>query len=716
MNKFVASSILCLLLAASARAAELRFGQDGIELDAGSIGKFILDYPLLLDAARKTVHKIQEKNVAGKSAALKYEGGAQLDLAMGDGGKVLLKMAHMPPDVKVIQLDMHIPIAFNEGGKWKIGDKEGEFPKEKPAKPHLYQGNATLLKITNYEGKSVLVGVPEYSFLELTDNREWNWAIFHFKSVTPVDPGRTELTVTLNTQAGIAGAKPVPLADKFGQSAREDWPDKVKTIEELKADVEAENVYYAALHPPEFDSFGGLPGSKEKMGLQATGFFHVEKKDERWIFVDPAGNACFHLGLCAVNPSDDYTLVKGRESAYEWLPPNDAEFKTVFRKDSGEGVLSFHLVNMIRKYGKPYDIEDYSSRMIARMRKWGFNSIGAFSGGGEQARQTAQFPTVASLPLSEWEGIPRIPGIHETFDPFDEQTRAQIEANLAKSLPARESDPLIAGYFIVNEPLYEKIPEILPSLKGTFACKRRLVQWLLEKYKDIGGFNTAWEAQAKTFDELNDKELAVKSSAARQDVQEFTGVFLDEYFRIVAEAFHRHDKKHLLIGSRLQPGTINNEQLCRIAGKYLDVISFNYYTYGLDKEFLQKIYRWTGGRPMMLSEFYWPSPKDSGLAGGNEVATQQERGLAYRNYVEQAATTGFVIGIEWFTLVDQSATGRWFDGFNGERANTGVIAVTDRPWKAMLAEMMKTNYDIYKVLFGERAPFVFDNARFKNGK
>ena len=58
---------------------------------------------------------------------------------------------------------------------------------------------------------------------------------------------------------------------------------------------------------------------------------------------------------------------------------------------------------------------------------------------------------------------------------------------------------------------------------------------------------------------------------------------------------------------------INNEQLCRIAGKYLDVMSFNYYTDGVDKDFLRRIYGWTGGRPMILSEFFWGSSKESGL-------------------------------------------------------------------------------------------------------
>jgi hypothetical protein len=31
----------------------------------------------------------------------------------------------------------------------------------------------------------------------------------------------------------------------------------------------------------------------------------------------------------------------------------------------------------------------------------------------------------------------------------------------------------------------------------------------------------------------------------------------------------------------------------------------------------------------------------------------------------------------------------------------------------MLEEVMKTNYDIYKVYLGEKAPFVWDDARFK---
>jgi len=43
-----------------------------------------------------------------------------------------------------------------------------------------------------------------------------------------------------------------------------------------------------------------------------------------------------------------------------------------------------------------------------------------------------------------------------------------------------------------------------------------------------------------------------------------------------------------------------------------------------------------------------------------------------------------------------------------------VLSVTDRPWRGLVDEMLKTNYDIYKVWMGEKAPFVCENPKFKN--
>jgi hypothetical protein len=307
---------LLALLAAFAQpafAAALQFGAEGVDLDAGSLGKFTLHYPELLDAQQKPAHKLSAKRVSGNTAELQYEDGARVLLTLGENGGLSVQLSQPLPDVKFIEWDMLIPIAFNQGGRWIIGDKDGEFPKAKPENPHLYQGRAPALRIENYEGKALEIQTPQYSFLQLTDNREWNWPIFNWRCTTPFSADRKDTGFAISLKEPASGAKARPLVDEFGQSAREDWPQKVKSAAGLAADVEAEKAYYENLHPPALDAFGGLPGSREKLGLQATGFFHVEKKEEHWLLVDPAGNAFFHLGLCGASPSDDYTLVKGRE-------------------------------------------------------------------------------------------------------------------------------------------------------------------------------------------------------------------------------------------------------------------------------------------------------------------------------------------------------------------------------------------------------------------
>jgi len=502
-----------------------------------------------------------------------------------------------------------------------------------------------------------------------------------------------------------------PAVDSFGQTTATAWPGKAASEAELRADVDADAAYYEALRPPVLDRFGGAPGSGPRLGLAATGFFHVEEKAGKTWLVDPDGNAFFHLGVCGVGIGDTYTVTKGREAQFAWLPPaNDGQFQTAWRQGS-PGVFSFYVANEVRKYGLPHDPGLFETRMIGRLRKWGFNSIGAFSPLPPAVQEQAM-PYVAHLPLDPYTaGIPALPGIPGAWDPFEPANREKVDKSFAKSVAARADDPLLVGWFLANEPLYEDVPKVVPKLKGDHACKRELVAFLKEKYGDVAAFDKAWALSAASFDALADAPLAATTREAFADLHAFAGRFHEAYYKLVAETFRKYDAHHLLLGSRFQPGTINDEQLCRIAGKYVDVMSFNYYTDALDAELLKRIHDWCG-RPLLLSEFYWASDADSGLSGGRAVAAQRERGLAYRNYVEQAAALGFVVGIEWFQLIDEAASGRWFEGVGGERANCGLLSVADRPYKEALAPIMETNYGIYGVLLDGKKPFAFDDPRF----
>lgn len=699
---------LLLLLTLPLAAADIKTTGAGVEINAGSLGVFTLSYPEFTDAAHATVAKQIEVKASGSTATVRYEGGAECVVTAGKD-EVSVAFTSVPAVVKSWKMTMLLDIGFAKGGTWKIDGKEGVFPAEKASPPHIASLNATSFLVKNAQGQSLGITTPDYAFQQLTDNREWNWAVYHWQFIVPWMPDHANARVRITSDL-VSVTK---LIDPFGQSLKDSFPNKLKSLENLKADVDADKAYYASIKPPQFDRFGGLPGSGEALGLKKTGFFHVEQKGGKWWLVDPDGNAFFHFGLCGFAPSDDYTFVKGREGIYEWLPKAEGEFATAFRPGDGDANFSFYLANIIRKFGAPYDYETHAARMIERVRKWGFNSIGAFSPVPATAHAKADFPYVTHLPTNEWEGVPRIPGAHEVWDPYDAATVQKIAENIAREVPARADDPLLIGWFIVNEPRYDELPRVIPSLPGKHACKQKLVAMLKDQYKTIDAWNTAWQAKAGGFEELADQGLAVTTDAAKADVQRFVTMFLEDCFTQVEQAFRKHDANHMLLGSRLQPITIENEALCRIMGKHLDVVSYNYYTFGVDKEALRRYHAWSGGKPMILSEFFWASPKDSGLIGGREVSSQQERGLAYRNYVEQSASLGFVVGIEWFTLIDQATTGRWFSKYNGESYNTGLFSVADRPWKDMVAEMMKTNHTIYDVLLGKRAPFVWDDPRFQ---
>lgn len=693
-------------ITAAAAAVELKTGEKGIHINAGSLGGFELAYPSFSNGG-KDVHPLVEARPAGANATLKYEGGATIEITTTPAGDITYTFSGVPADVKSFSSTMLIDISFGRGGKWKAGDKEGIFPREKASPAQFFSGNANSVSISNASGDHMDLRIPDYSFMQLTDNREWNWAIYAGRFFVNVNPGMKTARFKVEVTKGSGNTIVI---DNFGQSTLEDWPGKVKSEDELKADVARDEAYYASLKTPEVDTFGGLPGSGQSLGLKKTGFFHIESKQGRTLLVDPEGNAFFHTGICGLQPSDDYTYIKGRENIYAWLPKGDPAFASAFRKDDPTA-FSFYVANTIRKYGQPYDADVFAGRMIDRVRKFGFNSIGAFSAIPAVAK-AKNFPYVTTLPINPWDtGIKTVPGAHEVWDPFDEKTRSIIETTLAAKLPAKAEDPLLIGYFVVNEPRYDELPKVIPSLNGDQACKRAFVDFLKKKYKDVAAYNTAWKATAASFDELAGKGLAVSTDAAKADAKAFTGVFLEELFKLVETTFRKHDKNHLLIGYRLQPVTIKDQQLCGIMGRYVDVNSYNYYTHEVDKEQLRQIHQWTGGKPIMLSEFFWSSPRDSGLSGGRQVLSQQERGLIYRNYIEQSASLGFVVGIEWFTLIDQAATGRWFSKYSGESANTGIFSVADRPWKPMAEEMAKSNNDIYNVILGKRPPFAWEHTK-----
>ena len=709
---------------------------DGVSISAGQMGAFSISYPKLnLGSDGEKAGPIETRVENDSSAKLKYKNGGEVSVKLS-GGKFLFTFDAVPSGLKNFHNEMFIPFNYKDGGAWSTGDKSGAFPPQKVAGGKIYQGHSRKLVVTDVNKTSLAFEYPENTYFELQDNREWNWSIFYARNLVPFNPGIK--TYSVNFSLDASSFEQAKLLDKFGQVPR-DFPGKIKSDDDFAKLLADDEAYYKTLaEPRKLNRFGGLAGSGAKLGLKKTGFFYVtdlnkgkgkvaansasaannsEGIAERWILVDPEGDAFFHLGICAFGPGDDFTNVEGRRDAYTWLPPRDEKWGASWKEYDSNGwwstrAVSFYIANVIRKYGK-FDPTANAARMVDRVRAVGFNSIGAFSGADEKTSamyREKNFPRVgSSLPYGK---VRAVPGVRGVFDPFDADNIASIESNFAK-LAKSADDPLIIGYFLENEQGFEDLARAVPALDKTYAAKRELVRQLEAKYGAIAAFNDAWKLDAPDFASLHDRGLPLNTKAAFADMQAYSEIFLEAYYKLIADNFRKHDKNHLLLGNRWQPRTANSEPLCRIAGKYMDIVSINYYASGIDKEFMTRLYNWSGKKPQFWSEFYFTATKESNCgASGHDLPTQRERGLGYRNYIEQGAALGFLVGTEWFTLIDQAATGRFFEGLNGERANTGLFNVSDQPYKAMFAEMRKSHDAIYDVWLDGAAPYAFDDPRF----
>ncbi len=685
--------LMALLLIPMLAAGENRyeFLPDRIQF---SNGLFSLSLNYLQIFSRGKYAFPEEVRTTQEGAALHYPEGVTAAVSPEPEG--LVYHFEKAGGIDAVKLFATLPIALVRDGAFEVGGHRYDFPSGKVERDSLYRGDAASLVICPAGG----------GMLELTLHAEGGgtyvsamlpgWRAFTWWSYLPVKPLKTPV-VEIRIPVREPEA-PVALVDRFGQPANRDFAGKVKSEAELRADLEADRAYYDSFQPPPRTIYGGLPGSREQYGLEATGFFRVTKVAGRDFFVTPEGDLFYQLGVCSVGPCDDYTFIEGRRGIYEWLPPTDGEFATAYMGKRKEN-FSFYLANVIRKTGKPFDGEAWKGEQTDRIRRLGFNSMGAFAEPGKSMRRK-NLPYTPMLPVAE---VPElIPGI---FDPYEEESVRKLDSLFAAKVAPRADDPLIIGWFIANEQRYTDLLRRLPLLGADRAAKRELARFLQQRYRNVESFNQAWEVQLRDLSQIAQSSLPVKSESAQSDMVAFAGEFLETYFKLIHDTFRRHDGNHLLLGARFLPPVSRELEAAVVAsGRYTDVFSVNYYTRDLDFDYLEHLHK-LACRPLLLSEWSFGTA-EQGLAGGCvDVRDQEERGLAYRNYVEGTAALLYVIGCQYFAYLDQALTGRWFQKYNGESMNIGLVNVADRPFRDFNRELVKSNYAIYDIALGKREPY-----------
>jgi hypothetical protein len=545
-----------------------------------------------------------------------------------------------------------------------------------------YEREAAWLKPLCFGERVDLKKVDRLSFLVRT------------KSSLPARWCMTPLTATLEEPPRLE-APFLPkgkLLDEFGQSAIHAWPGRTQTAAELRARLQAQHAQASNQRWPEhFSSWGGW---KEKQ-FAATGFIHSQKDEKRWWLVDPDGYAFWSSGLDCVRV-DTEAAYGGLETALTWLPDPSGDFANAFEQEGEQKAFNYLAANFIRAFG----VQDWYARWaeitLAELRRLGFNTVANWS--DWQIASQSGTPYVRPLPPLD----PAVPLIYRDFPDVFHPDFPQEARAFAEALRETASDPALIGYFLMNEPTWGFARETPAAgmLFNTPACfsRQALADFLQRKYRNDHALAAAWEMPA-TFSALREGvwDLAL-SPAAQEDLADFSEVMVEKLFGTLSTACRAVDPNHLNLGIRYY--TVPPHWA--LSGmSHFDVFSMNCYRKRLPAEEMSQISEMLG-KPIMIGEWHFGA-LDAGLpaSGIGHVINQEQRGKAFRLYLEDAAAKPWCVGVHYFNIYDQSAIGR----FDGENYNIGFLDVCNRPYEPLAKAARLSHERLYEIANGDLKPF-----------
>lgn len=510
------------------------------------------------------------------------------------------------------------------------------------------------------------------------------------------------------------------MIDAYGQYTGLDWDGKVTSDEDLLADKEAERLTLGTSDKLVTSRYGGWA---EGPKLKATGYFRVEKYENKWTMVDPDGYLFFATGLDIARLDDGNTWVSGRENMFELLPTQEGDLGDHYsytthtaRAPLGqtEGWLFNHYsANLERKYGEDYT---YAWRDISveRFKDWGFSSIGNWSnpelffGKGKET----QIAYVANGWSNGNHAL--IPSGNEFWgpvaDPFDPEFVKSVDRMIDEQILAYgvADDPWCMGVYIDNETAwgnpsdtqgkYALITSIfaMDASKATSYAKKAMIEYLKSTYsEDIEALNTVWGTKLASFEVL--EGVFTPELITEAMVPDYSAMLKKlgvQYFGVVDAALESKMPNTLYLGSRFAEwGT--SEELQEAAAQFVDVVSFNVYKENVVGEDWMKLEALD--MPVIIGEFHFGST-DRGMFGGGLVNAidQKDRGEKYKQYINTVAQSPYFIGAHWFQYYDQPLLGRAWDG---ENYNVGFVDVTDQPYGDLVQAAREINSKVYDVRY-----------------
>ena len=457
-----------------------------------------------------------------------------------------------------------------------------------------------------------------------------------------------------------------PFIDQYGQYMHEEWPNKIKSDQDLIRQRVAEDRDLKRHSVPRtYNAFGGW---NEGPRFESTGHFRVEKVDGKWWFIDPTGHLFWSFGCTGIGYQPVRIAMPGKAHFYEGLPAlDDPEFGDLYQMDRRkgfepsdyQGAQAFLGGDYIlrKKYGDAYR-EIFKSWSLRRARSWGLNTCGAWSAAAKDQPEHLRMPYTKEL----WVAGKHLKPIHKLVDPFEAKFSAWVERAVRGNKFAID-DPYCIGFFCNNEIHWGADP--VQVVRDIIACDD----------------SVAARQALGTFFAERGVEVA---SASEDELLAFYSHLLETYYKKCRDAIKKVAPNKLYLGSRLHDGALRKEAFSA-AAKYCDVVSVNVYekdvkAFNVRDERDQPFF--TEDVPFLVGEYdFGALDRGKFFSGIGFAADQRNRGECMEYFMESALDNPRCVGAHWFHYYDSPTGSRYFDN---ENANCGVVSTSDTPYPELI--------------------------------
>lgn len=404
---------------------------------------------------------------------------------------------------------------------------------------------------------------------------------------------------------------------------------------------------------PEINTYGSWKINPS----HGSGFFRVEKKEDRWWIIDPEGYPFIHKGIAVFRPgsSDNQKLALNNKYGTEqnWLTGESNLLK--YYGFNGTGAWS--AVDLMKTASEPlvYTI------IISPMGAYKSQHIKNFGG---------------KYPEAGWQGYR-----YDLAMVFDPEFDTYVEREISK-IAKYANDKYLLGYYTDNE---------LPWVDDA------LLRHLSKLEKTEAGY-----IAAKKWLDLRKGKNATLSDITAQDQIDFTGYYFETYIKKVTAAIKKYDKNHMYLGCRFnqESDELDNPVIFEIAGKYMDIVSINHYRKWEPIQSIMTNWKQWSGKPFIITEWYTKG-EDSGLpnntGAGWNVPTQKDRGYFYQNFIIELLKSKACVGWHWFTYQDNDPLNLNTDPSNRD-SNKGIINSNYEPYIPLLDNMKLLNDNTYQLI------------------